>query len=606
MCGWRDEIEEKRKRMERFRELLRSVQENQLAGLQTGGDFARERERPRAEGGSPGDRLRQYMPDFECERTPLGRIFLRRVSVDVDCSPGAPPPPPDAAPSTGAQQAPGDVYVTPKAARRIHAKRAPDVSDVWPDEIPQSAPQKKRKGGEVFDGEDWDPPPPPPADEEAGVEGIPRFRKAMRRAGIPPASGAADGGDERSRAPESLEPVTYYCRAGAPLSSASPGRLLDLLGGAAAEEAPFSLGDVAFLDTETSGLSGGAGMVAFLIGVGWFEAQDSPAPRFVVEQYLVEDFCHEEAVLARVEERLGRFRVFCTYNGKAFDLPLLRTRAVFNRRPAALWDRPNLDLLHMARRLWRGALPEVSLGMVERNILGHGRARDIEGALIPRVFFQFVRGRRIEEMVAVVDHHAQDVISLGALLARICAYLEAPDCPLITRSRELMGLGLWHERRGRPGAAAACFERAVSLSRDPAEQDALLSHLGRLRKRMRDWPAALEVWRRLLERPLPVALAAAVEIAKYEEHTARDVERARSVTLALIERLEREANLPGMTAGEEFEGALRQSPSAWLERLTHRLRRLNRRSGRDEVSRAGAADFLFGDEDSGEENPEGV
>jgi len=147
----------------------------------------------------------------------------------------------------------------------------------------------------------------------------------------------------------------------------------------------------------------------------------------------------------------------------------------------------------------------------------------------------------------------------------------------------------------------------VSLSRDPAEQDALLSHLGRLRKRMRDWPAALEVWRRLLERPLPVALAAAVEIAKYEEHTARDVERARSVTLALIERLEREANLPGMTAGEEFEGALRQSPSAWLERLTHRLRRLNRRSGRDEVSRAGAADFLFGQEDStGEENPEGV
>jgi hypothetical protein len=111
----------------------------------------------------------------------------------------------------------------------------------------------------------------------------------------------------------------------------------------------------------------------------------------------------------------------------------------------------------------------------------------------------------------------------------------------------------------------------VSLSRDPAEQDALLSHLGRLRKRMRDWPAALEVWRRLLERPLPVALAAAVEIAKYEEHTARDVERARSVTLALIERLS--ASEPARNdGGRGIRGALRQSPPAWLERLTHRLR----------------------------------
>jgi hypothetical protein len=272
------------------------------------------------------------------------------------------------------------VYVTPKAARRIHAQRAPDVSDVWPDEIPQSAPQKKRKGGEVFDGEDWDPPPPPPADEEAGVEGIPRFRKAMP-ARNSPASGPLMAGIAFPRA-ESLEPVTYYCRRALRFVG-SPGPC-SIARGAAAEEAPFSLGDWRFSIRKLRAcLAARAWWRSDRRG--WFEAQDSPAPRFWWSNTWWRILPRRGGSGAR-EERLGRFRVFCTYNGKAFDLPLLRTRAVFNRRPAALWDRPNLDLLHMARRLWRGALPEVSLGMVERNILGHGRARDIEGALIPRVF----------------------------------------------------------------------------------------------------------------------------------------------------------------------------------------------------------------------------
>lgn len=119
----------------------------------------------------------------------------------------------------------------------------------------------------------------------------------------------------------------------------------------------FDPARIAFFDTETTGLAGGAGTCAFLVGAGWFLRDASGRLNaFEVEQWLIEDFCHESGMLQLVEERLSRFDAIASYNGKRFDAPLLRTRGVLNRKPLRFLSRPHVDLLYLSRRLWRERL----------------------------------------------------------------------------------------------------------------------------------------------------------------------------------------------------------------------------------------------------------
>jgi uncharacterized protein YprB with RNaseH-like and TPR domain len=167
-----------------------------------------------------------------------------------------------------------------------------------------------------------------------------------------------------------------------------------------------------FLDTETTGLSGGTGTVAFLIGLAHF---DEERETFVVEQVLLRDLGEEAPMLDLVAQRIAEASMIVTYNGKAFDLPLLRTRAVMNRIPAFA-TRPHLDLLHVARRIHKGSIGSCSLKRIEEEVLGHVRFEDVAGQECALSYLHYLRSRNEAILAGVVEHNMCDVLAMVALV----------------------------------------------------------------------------------------------------------------------------------------------------------------------------------------------
>lgn len=307
-----------------------------------------------------------------------------------------------------------------------------------------------------------------------------------------------------------------------------------------------------YLDTETTGLAGGTGTYAFLVGVGCF-SQD----RFLVRQYFMRDLDEEPALLAALAGLLPMFDGVVTYNGRRFDIPLLETRFILGRVPwpQHLWQ---LDFLPLARQLWRHRLPDCRLGTVEAHVLGVERANDLPGALIPSLYVEYLRHRHSAQLPRVFAHNQDDLLSLVALTGWCVTALQEAR-PLVPE--EQLGLGrLWEpvdwER------ARIFYENALQALRGEALMRGLLMLAAR-HKRRAEWRAAERLWDAALEAGGRFDLRPWEELAKFYEHRARDFAKAREVTLAALARAEPER------VGEEV-----------LFHLRHRLRRLDHRLSR--------------------------
>ena len=305
-----------------------------------------------------------------------------------------------------------------------------------------------------------------------------------------------------------------------------------------------------FIDTETTGLAGGTGTYAFLVGTGTFETGDV----FVVTQYFMRDLDEEPALLAALAPVLARATALVTFNGSGFDLPLLETRFVLARRrwPSAL---PHLDLLRPARRVWTACMPDCRLATLERDVLGLVREDDVYGSLIPALYFDFLRSRRAGPLARVFAHNRDDILSLAVLLGWFSQALgEAPALA----PHEWAGIGrLWEPVD--LDRALACYRRALEsgLAGDHA-------HWVRLRlawweKRSARWEAACALWeaaaRHAVFDPRPWE-----ELAKFHEHRSRDFVAARSVVSAALD-VARAAGVAGRI----------------VDAFTHRLGRIDRR-----------------------------
>ncbi|MBI1387987.1 MAG: hypothetical protein GC154_06025 [bacterium] len=279
--------------------------------------------------------------------------------------------------------------------------------------------------------------------------------------------------------------------------------------------ASLSGGDLLYIDTETTGLAGGAGTVAFLIGVGWFDRE-----AFHVRQYLLRDYDEEPAALAAFENDLSRFAAVASYNGKGFDLPLLQNRCLLNRRRINLIDIPHFDLLYPARRFWRGCFENCRLSCIEANVLGRTRDEDIPGELIPYVYFDFLRGIRVDRMSPVVAHNAEDILSLALLSAKTCRMLRDPEREC-ERAAEWVGLSRVYAALGDWESASHYLNEALERPDLPAEA-AVRAHwtLGVMFKRQERFDEALAVWERLASEYSHAG--ACVEAAKLNEHRRRD------------------------------------------------------------------------------------
>ncbi len=258
-----------------------------------------------------------------------------------------------------------------------------------------------------------------------------------------------------------------------------------------------------FYDTETTGLSGGAGSVIFLVGAAWGEGPD-----LVVEQLFLSDFPGEPDFLLAVKELFARFNAFVSFNGKTFDSHLLRTRFLMNRIP---WEPgPQVDLLHHARRLWKSLIGDCHLKTIESKILGFDRERDIAGEDIPLVWLDFLRTGVPGSLPVVFDHNVLDIVSLARVHTLIGRVLggDLTAAPVDERA-----FGTWMLRRV-PDSGAVILTGALARGNTDAGLALSLHH-----KKRREWDKAVAIWESMLGRSR--SMFAAVELAKYWEHRKR-------------------------------------------------------------------------------------
>ena len=308
-----------------------------------------------------------------------------------------------------------------------------------------------------------------------------------------------------------------------------------------------------FFDLETTGLNGGAGTHAFLIGCGWFDDQGG----FVTEQHLLTDFAIERSMLGVVAEDLRRAGTLMSFNGKSFDAPMLETRYLFHRLESPCVNRPHVDLVHPARRFWAQASEAgCSLGALEEQLLAVHRKGDVAGFDIPARYFRFVRSGDATPLIDVLHHNRLELLSLAGLTARIFSLVqEGPDAA--SHAREALALGRVYREAGLDERAEQAFERSLALVEcDGAKaaasdfwfatrrRERLTLKIEALRalalgaRRQRRYEAAAARWRQLVELaecPLHISREAIEALAIYHEHRARDLTAAKLFALRGVE-----------------------------------------------------------------------
>jgi uncharacterized protein YprB with RNaseH-like and TPR domain len=401
--------------------------------------------------------------------------------------------------------------------------------------------------------------------------------------------------------------------------------------------ASVDLRQVCFLDTETTGLSGGAGTMAFVVGLGFF-AEDG----FRVRQYFLRDPGDEPAMIEAVAELLPEFEALVSFNGRAFDVPILENRFILARIPPPMAGVPHLDLLHPARRLYHYRLASCALGSLERGVLGVLRAQDdVPGGVIPYLYRDYLRTGDARDMKRVLYHNTVDILSLVTLAARVCRAFANPwaeaeheehEREHERREREgerherederherggergarlsgaeFFGLGRWYAAEGRPIEAERAYRTVLRLCPGPTpsivEGQALstvegqargaglppdlrveaLRTLGYLLKRADRRAEAFAYWQQLAVETAPHTadhILAHVELAKYFEWHVGDLSLAAGWTRAALARVQ---NWP---AGMHREVALAE--------LRHRLARLERKISKAQTPGPKAQDGRLG------------
>ncbi len=262
-----------------------------------------------------------------------------------------------------------------------------------------------------------------------------------------------------------------------------------------------------FLDTETTGLAGGSGTYAFLVGVAWWDSGG-----LQVEQFFMRDFAEEHSLLLALDERMAERRVLVTFNGKSFDWPLLETRFRMTRAIPPRIPAIHLDLLHPARQLWRPRLKSVRLAELERHVLrvspgsrlDWSRDYDVDSSQIPEIYFNYVRGGSVEPLVPVIRHNQMDLRGLAALSGHILEMIAgqqdvgpSEDLMVPDEALDLYGMSRFFGRRGEPALARRTCMAALATGLPGEHDGAARRDLARLAKRAGDLGSAVEMWETL-------------------------------------------------------------------------------------------------------------
>jgi len=297
------------------------------------------------------------------------------------------------------------------------------------------------------------------------------------------------------------------------LASLAPDLLSALSDGAIASSPPERW---LFLDTETTGLAGGSGTYAFLVGVGSIGEEG-----FRVRQFFMRDYSEEASLLHALTEYISRFDVLITYNGRSYDQPLLETRYTMCRARHPFGRLEHLDLLFGARRLFRLRLENCRLVNLEDQILGFEREGDIPGEMIPYCYFEYLRTRRAHRLPPILQHNVLDIVSLACLTGVIPEAFRDPGNVRARHGVDLLGLARWLQMSGRLEEAHKLLRRAVDMGLPDQHLFGALYAAGLIEKKQGQLHAAVATFTDLSLSPNPFRVRAYEELARHYEHRER-------------------------------------------------------------------------------------
>jgi uncharacterized protein YprB with RNaseH-like and TPR domain len=295
-----------------------------------------------------------------------------------------------------------------------------------------------------------------------------------------------------------------------------------------------------FLDTETTGLAGGTGTYAFLVGLAWWDAGG-----LQIEQFFMRDFVEEHSLLHELAARIAERPVLVTFNGKSFDWPLLESRFTMTRSITAPRLTAHLDLLHPARALWKLRLGSVRLVELERRVLdaprlGWHREDDVASALIPQYYFDYLRGGPVEPIAGIVRHNQMDLRGLAALFCKINGLLsETPGATNEMESLDLFGLSKFLQRRGDAARAHSACARALDAGLPAEFRPKARRDLALMAKRRGDHARAAEIWQEIVGDPQD-GVYACEQLAVHYERRAKDMSRATEFAQLALAKLRRQ------------------------------------------------------------------
>jgi uncharacterized protein YprB with RNaseH-like and TPR domain len=278
-------------------------------------------------------------------------------------------------------------------------------------------------------------------------------------------------------------------------------------------------GGLLFLDTETSSISTGAGSFVFLVGLGWFSHAG-----FEIRQVFLDHPHNELPFILYFDDLISSFDTFVSYNGKAFDIPMLRSRYILNKLPSSLDQFGHLDLLHTARRIWKLRLDSRKLSDLEREIIAFTReADDIPGWLVPQMYFDYLDSRDASPLKGVFYHNEMDVISLAALFLHLNAMVSDLDTLSSSHSLDIYAIGSVLEKLGYLELSAGYFDLGMQKGIPEEYKPVVLRQYARVLKKLEKWEEAIAFWESAADQG---DYEACIELAKYYEHRAMDIPRA--------------------------------------------------------------------------------
>ncbi len=312
-----------------------------------------------------------------------------------------------------------------------------------------------------------------------------------------------------------------------------------------------NLKNLVFLDTETTGLSSGTGTMAFMVGIGKFIDN-----HFLLEQFFLRNPAEEAAFLHALSLFCADMKAVVTYNGKAFDIPILNTRHILQRIPSPFLDVYYIDLLTISRQLWRLRLTQCNLANIERNILEFQRkGGEVPGYLAPEFYKDYLRTGDARPLKGVFYHNQEDVVSLAALFSLIAKILENPSSEDLIHANDMYSVARVFERLEDNEAAHLLYSRSLQTETDQElSVRYLLTHAQFLRKN-KDLEGAVSLWTQAAELDNVEAL---ICLAKHYEHKTKDLQSALTMTLKALEIVEIKCD----------------SANAFLKKLYHRKKRI--------------------------------